>query len=183
MSRTNKNLILCLIFILSLTFASLMMYKNVWAADDEFDFGDSGDTNISDTDSGDDSLDDPTITDEDEDKPSVYFDDDPKKDANYKNPFTVLVKKAKPVRHIPIPDINPNNQAPQKVVIPPLNVKVTGIVTSGKKKLVLLTFDGEFMSMFEGDSVPNKFKLTEINDNSITIYENQRQSRRTIKLQ
>jgi Tfp pilus assembly protein PilP len=96
-----------------------------------------------------------------------YFNDDPADDKNHKDPFKVLIVKkvmfARPKNIVSETKI-------EEKVIPPLNLKLVGIIQAGDRKMAMITLDDKYMELFEGDQDPQgQFKVKQINDDSVLI--------------
>ncbi|MFW5782235.1 MAG: hypothetical protein ACOCWO_02960, partial [Candidatus Muiribacteriaceae bacterium] len=80
-----------------------------------------------------------------------YFTDDPSDDGNHKDPFKPLIikklKRKKIITDTDQPEV-------KQEVIPPLDLKLVGIISAGDRKLAMITLDNKYLELFEGDEDP-----------------------------
>lgn len=110
-----------------------------------------------------------------------YFNDDPSDDKEHKDPFKPLIIRITKVR-IPITVVDGQEMKPQ--TIPPLNLKLVGVIQAGDRKLSMITLDDQFLELFEGDEDPNgKFKVMKIENDSVQVVSYQHHGeRRTLTM-
>lgn len=112
-----------------------------------------------------------------------YFNDDPAEDASRKDPFKPLIEKITPnIGAIKQMAGGPVTQdVPQ---IPPLDLKLVGVIQAGDRKMAMMTLDGtKYMELFEGDQDSDgQFQVKQINDDSVVIMSFRRNELRNIQL-
>ena len=173
--------LLIFMFIFSTT-AYTPIITHLWAQDDDDlsmfgdDEEDSGDLTPSAPSGGGDVVAEPDVSQEEEMKP--YRPKDDSKDP--KDPF-------KPTVEPPMRSIKPRRsrvkRPERKPEIPPLPIKVKFIVGSEANRMALLDLQGKSYEMRAGDSEDGGlFKVLEIGEKSVKIFDTRIQRNRVIKL-
>ena len=102
------------------------------------------------------------------------------KDAK-KDPFKALVDPPPPVKQ---PEIKgPEMSVRKEPLLEPLPVKVSFVVGSSQRKFALLSLNNKNYEMTTGDEAENGlFKVIEVNDTSVKIYDSRVKKERVINL-
>lgn len=204
--RRSRLSSLMIIFGLILSMVMFFGYSKFILAQDDFDFNDdlfgddedfgfstggdsSGDSiGNQDNSSGSGTKEDFDLSDEDiakfeisADIKTKYFNDDPSDDKEHKDPFKPLIVRIAKVR-VPVTVVDGQEVKPQ--TIPPLNLKLVGVIQAGDRKLSMITLDDQYLELFEGDEDPNgKFKVIKVEDDSVQVVSYQHHGeRRTLTM-
>ncbi|MFA5478844.1 MAG: hypothetical protein WC002_04255 [Candidatus Muiribacteriota bacterium] len=96
-----------------------------------------------------------------------YFNDDPGDDRNHKDPFKPLIERIPQIRQT---QVSTPFQVPEERQLPPLNLKLVGVIQAGERFLAMVEFEGKYMELFENDQdTGGNFMVKSITANSISV--------------